>query len=170
MWDDITSTHSKEHQFVSRKWMLLPGTVNISNVNFTTKYLYRQSQYSNAQNSKCLALIAQVVRAFGMNPKVLGSNLPQNEPFSVYKLRHFQKNIRSLVKNERCCPRTVNISLFHYLRHIVCVQLNSVCCLLGGYVCLCHYAGPLLICTNRTESPWLARSQRFLVIALPKHP
>ena len=34
------------------------------------KYLYRQSQYSNTWDSKCLSLIAQVVSAFGMNPKV----------------------------------------------------------------------------------------------------
>ena len=34
-------------------------------------------------DSKCLALIAQWVRAFAMNPKVGGSNPPQVETFSV---------------------------------------------------------------------------------------
>ena len=49
------------------------------------KYLYWQSQYSNTWDSKCMALIAQVVRAFGMNPKVGGSSPPQVETFSVSK-------------------------------------------------------------------------------------
>ena len=47
------------------------------------KYLYRQSQYSNTWESKCLALIAQVVRSFGMNHKVGGSSPPQVDAFSV---------------------------------------------------------------------------------------
>ena len=34
---------------------------------------------------KCLALIAQMVRAFGMNPKVGSSSPPQVETFSVSK-------------------------------------------------------------------------------------
>ena len=37
------------------------------------KNLYRQSQYKKWDN-KCLALISQIVRAFGMNPKVGDSN------------------------------------------------------------------------------------------------
>ena len=52
---------------------------------YLKKYLYRQSQYSNTWDSKCLALIAQVVRAFGMNPMVGGSSPPQVETFSVSK-------------------------------------------------------------------------------------
>ena len=48
--------------------------------------LYRQSQYSTTWESKCLALIAQMVsRAFGMNPKVGGSSTPSVEIFSVSK-------------------------------------------------------------------------------------
>ena len=53
-----------------------PHKLNISNVNFTTKNLYRQSQYSRTWNGRCLALIAQVVRGFGMNPEVVGSSCP----------------------------------------------------------------------------------------------
>ena len=49
------------------------------------KYLYRQSQYSNTWDSKCLSLIAQVVSAFGMNPKVGGSSAPQAKTFSFSK-------------------------------------------------------------------------------------
>ena len=37
----------------------------------------------------CLALIAQLVRAFGMNPKVGGSSPPQAETFSVSKTLAF---------------------------------------------------------------------------------
>ena len=72
-----------------RSWVenecFYPRTVNISNVNFFQKYLYRQSQYSNTSDSKCLAPIAQVVRAFGMNPKVGGSSPLQVDTFSVSK-------------------------------------------------------------------------------------
>ena len=56
------------------------------------KYLYRQSQYSNTWDSKCLALIVQMIRAFGMNPKVGGSSPPQVEGDSL-NFRHFHKNI-----------------------------------------------------------------------------
>ena len=53
----FASKLSKEHPFVCRKW--------ISNVNFIEKkYLYHQSQYSKTWGSKCLALIAQIVKAF----------------------------------------------------------------------------------------------------------
>ena len=58
------------------------------------------------KNSKCLALIAQMDRALGMNPKVGGSSHPQVVTFSVSKTL----NIRSCVENECCCPCTVNIS------------------------------------------------------------
>ena len=85
------------------------------------KYLYRQSQYSKTWDSKCLALIAQIVRAFGMNPKVGGSSPPQVEAFSVSKLWHFHKNTCLCVENECCYPRTINISnanftskIFHF--------------------------------------------------------
>ena len=89
--DSKTWTFSQEHPFVCRK-CCFPRTVNISNVKFTSKqkiYLYRQSQCSETWDSKCLALIAQMVRAFGMNPKVGGSSLPQVETFSVSKTLKF---------------------------------------------------------------------------------
>ena len=73
------------------------------------KYRHRQSQYSKAWGSKCLALIAQMVRASGMNPQVGGSGPFQVEAFSVSKLRHFHKNTRLWVEDECCCPYTVNI-------------------------------------------------------------
>ena len=60
-------------------------TVSISNVNFPQKYLYHQSWYSNTWDSSCLALIAQMVRAFGMNSKIGGSGPLQVETFSVSK-------------------------------------------------------------------------------------
>ena len=72
--------------------------------------IFCQSQYSKTWDRKCLALIAQLVRAFGMNPKVGGSSPSQIETFSVSKLWHFLKNTRSCVENEWCCLRTVNIS------------------------------------------------------------
>ena len=47
------------------------------------KYLYCQSQYSKTWDSKCLALIAQMVRALGMNPRNGGSSPPQVETITV---------------------------------------------------------------------------------------
>ena len=49
------------------------------------KYLYHLSQYSKPWDRQCLALIAQMVRAFGMNPKFGGTSAPQVETFSVSK-------------------------------------------------------------------------------------
>ena len=40
-----------------------------------------------------LALITQIVRAFGMSAKVGGSSPPQVENFLSQKLKHFHKNI-----------------------------------------------------------------------------
>ena len=58
----------------------------ISNVNFTSKYIYTaRASVKKTWDSKCLALIAQMVRAFGMNPKIGGSSPPQVETFSVSK-------------------------------------------------------------------------------------
>ena len=58
------------------------------------KYLYRQSQYSTTWDIKCLALINQKVRAFGMNPKVGGSSSPQVETFSVSKTLTLSRSVR----------------------------------------------------------------------------
>ena len=83
------------------------------------KYLHRQSQSSKTWDSKCLALIAQMVRAFSVNPKVGGLSPPQVETFSVSKkLWHFQKNIHSCVENECCCLHTVNISNVNFTSKI----------------------------------------------------
>ena len=86
-----------------------PHTINISKVNFIWKYLYRQREYYT-WDSKYLALIAQVVRAFGMNSKVGGFESPSGRDIFSLNRRHFHKNIRSWVKNECWCPRTVDIS------------------------------------------------------------
>ena len=44
------------------------------------KYLYHQIQYSKTWESKCLNLMAQTVRAFGMNPNFGGSGPPPPPP------------------------------------------------------------------------------------------
>ena len=49
-------------------------------------------------DSKCLALIAQMFRPFGMNPKIGGLSPSQVQTFSISKLWHFHKNIRSCVE------------------------------------------------------------------------
>ena len=49
------------------------------------KYLYHHNQYSNTWDSKYLALVAQVIWAFGMNPKIGGSSPSGVETLSVSK-------------------------------------------------------------------------------------
>ena len=44
-------------------------------------YQYRQSQYSKTWDSKCVMPITQMVKAFGMNPKIGGSSSLQVEIF-----------------------------------------------------------------------------------------
>ena len=57
-----------------RKWRSISHTHYT--INFTWQNLYCQSQYSKTWDSKCMALIVQMVREFGMNPKVEGSSPP----------------------------------------------------------------------------------------------
>ena len=68
--------------------------------------------------SKCLVPIAQMVRAFGMNPKD-GVRVPlRSRHFLSQNLRSFHKHISSCVENECCCSRTVNISKVNFTTKI----------------------------------------------------
>ena len=59
------------------------------------KYLHYQNQYSNTgRRSKCRALITQIVRAFGLNPKIGGSGPTQVEAFSVSKNTFTRTSVR----------------------------------------------------------------------------
>ena len=89
-----------------------PRTVNISNVGLLKKYLYSKSHYSDTWDGKCLAPIAQMVRAFGMNTNIGDWSPPQVDTrhYLSQNLWHFHKNIRSCVWNKCCCPRTFKIS------------------------------------------------------------
>ena len=62
-----------------------PRTVNILNENFTSKTSIPPEPVFKAWDSKCLALIAQTVRVFGMNLKIGSSSPPQVETFYVPK-------------------------------------------------------------------------------------
>ena len=75
-----------------------PRTVNILN---NTK--------ASIQNSKWLAaLIAQMVRAFGMNSNI-GFRVPlRSRLFLSQNLWHSHTNTRSCVENDCCCLPTVN--------------------------------------------------------------
>ena len=86
-------------------WEIQPRQLTFQMLTLQQKYLYHHSQYSRTCDSKCLALITQVVRAFGM--KVGGSSPPQDETFSVSKISTLSQE---WIENECCCPRTVNIS------------------------------------------------------------
>ena len=67
-----SSTLSQEHPFLSRKLSCCPRTISFQMLTLLKKYLCRQRQCSRTWDSKCLALIARVVRAFDMNPRVGG--------------------------------------------------------------------------------------------------
>ena len=78
-------------------------------------------------DSKCLALIAQMVRAFGVNPEVGGSSPSQVETFSVSKnFWLFHKNIPWGFENECCCPHTVNISNVNFTSKIYKIVLHLI--------------------------------------------
>ena len=81
------------------------------------KYLYRQSQSSKTWYIKCLALIAQLVRAFGMNPKVGGLNPSQVETFSVSKTLTLSQEY----------PMMLNLWLL--LKILQCLVLQCATCL-----------------------------------------
>ena len=92
-------------------------------------YLYRQSQYSKTWDSKCLALIAQIVRAFGMNPKVA--------VLVTLRSRRFCLNTRSKSRSNHNITITqfifkldINI-LIHCTLFVVGVKVNGVADLSG---------------------------------------
>ena len=55
-----------------------PRTVYISNVNFTSRISIPPEPVFKWWDNKCLALITQMVRALGMNPKAGGSSPAHN--------------------------------------------------------------------------------------------
>ena len=60
-------------------------------INYIYIWIYVKNIYTarasikKTWDSKCLVLIAQVIKAFGLNTKVMGSSPPQVETFSVSK-------------------------------------------------------------------------------------
>ena len=83
-------------------------------------------KHSKTWGSKCLALLAQLARAFGMNPKVGGSSPPQGETFSVSKTLTLSQKHCSCVENECCCPGTVNISNVNFASKYIYTTRASV--------------------------------------------
>ena len=88
-----------------------------------------------------MALTAQVLWAFGMNPKVGGSRPLRSRHFLSLNLRHFHKNIRSWVKIEWWCSRPVNISNVNYFKsfdisyiHVPFLRIQSL-----PQICCYHY-------------------------------
>ena len=74
-----------------------PRTVNISNVNFTSKISIPPWWLNRLEHSA-------LIRRWGVRVPL------RSRHFLSQKLWHFHKNTRSCVENECCCPRTVNIS------------------------------------------------------------
>ena len=81
-FDTITTRTSVR---VSKMNAVARAQLTLQMLTLLQKYLYRQSQCSKTWDNKCLVLMAQMVRSFGMNPKIGGSSPPQVETFSVSK-------------------------------------------------------------------------------------
>ena len=83
-----------------------------------------------------------MVRAFGMNPKVVGVRVPfRSRHFLSQKLWHFHKNTRSCVENECCWPRTVNVSNVIFTSKIPILQVEKLaqaCNLHWRVGCFCN--------------------------------
>ena len=75
----------------------------------THTHTIHQSQFKTS-DSKCLALIAQMVRAFGMNLKVGGSILSQVEKFSVSKTLTLSQKHPFVCRKWMLLPAQVNSS------------------------------------------------------------
>ena len=71
--------------------------------NLLEKYLLPQPVFKT-WDSKCLALINQMVRAFGMNPKVGGSSPPRVKTFSVSKTLTLSQGHPSVCKTWMLLP------------------------------------------------------------------
>ena len=80
-----TDTFTRTSIHVSKRNAVAPAQLIFQMLTLLKKYRYHQSQYSKTWDSKCLALIAQKVGAFGMNLKVWGSSPRRVETFSVSK-------------------------------------------------------------------------------------
>ena len=63
---------------------------------------------------------SSIVRAFGMNPNVVGSSPPRSEKFPVSKLRHFHKSTPSWIEHECCYAHRVGI-LYVCLQKNICI-------------------------------------------------
>ena len=106
------STLSQEHLYVTTKMSdVARAQLSFQVLTLLQKYLYRLSQYSHTWDSKCLALLAQVVRTFGMNPKVKGSSPPQAETFSVSKTSTLWQEFPFVRRNwmPRICYQTKHL-------------------------------------------------------------
>ena len=104
----VSKTFTRTSVRVSKMNAVARAQLTLQMLTLLKKYLYHQSYCSKTWDNKCLALIVQMVRAFGINQKVGGSSLPQVE--TIFLSQIFHKNIRSCVENECCCQRTVNTS------------------------------------------------------------
>ena len=87
-----------------------PCTVKILNVDLDFKNICTaRASWKKTWDSKCKALVAQMVKAFGMNPKVRCSSFPQVETFYASKTLVISQEHPFCVENECCCSRPVKI-------------------------------------------------------------
>ena len=87
-----------------------PCTVKISNVDLDFKNICTaRASLKKTWDSKCMALVAQMVRAFGMNPKVRCSSFPQVETFYASKTLVLSQEHPFLCRKRMLLPRPVKI-------------------------------------------------------------
>ena len=114
-----------------------PRTVNISNDKCTIQIPIPPEAVFQDINSKSVVRIAQMVIAFGMNPKVGRFEFPSGrspvETFSVSIISTLHKNIRSSVANECYCLRTINISNVNLTTKYLCHHRQCVCVFMYRY-------------------------------------
>ena len=76
-------------------WNKIYSSSKISSKSYLKKCLYQHSQNLKTWDSKCLALIAQMVRTFGLNPKVGGSSPLRSD---IFRLKTFDTFTRTPVR------------------------------------------------------------------------
>ena len=111
----------------------------INEIYWTQFTLYYQCQYSKTWDSKCLALIAQMVRAFGINPNVGCSSPPQVEIFLSQKRSQdtFTRTPVRVSKMNAVAHAHLTIQMWTLLHKYICYLLHTSCVTFTEHNTLC---------------------------------
>ena len=121
----ITSTRTSVR--VSKMDAVARAQLTFQMLTLLQKYLYRQSQYSKTWDSKCLVLIAQIFRAFGMNPKI-GVRVPlRPRHFLSQKFATFKRTLVRVSKTNAAVRAKLTFQMLTLLRISSLVSLTCMC-------------------------------------------